>query len=241
VLVHEAAVPLTPDMVLSESTGPLSKIASTAQGSSAAQIRKMNREIYESVIARDAYNPPESLPIWVVAGNTWMHQMLDSEHILAECAQGYSLGINSEFYPFCTSRDCGPARFLSDMGIPFGHPVDVIGSIRTFPIRVGNVPGGNSGACYRDQKELSWEELGVEPEITTVTGRVRRVFSFSDIQLDEALMATGAKSLFVNFVNYLGGTDRTDFLSRVAETAAKHDARIRYIGTGPLLSHIREV
>jgi adenylosuccinate synthase len=116
-------------------------------------------------------------------------------------------------------------------------------SVRTFPIRVGNVPDGYSGDCYPDQVETTWETLGVEPEITTVTKRVRRVFTFSDLQYAEAVSVNRPTHVFLNFCNYLRNFDRLmELLERMvaAEKAARGsntDLR-RYFGFGPTLSDI---
>jgi adenylosuccinate synthase len=50
---------------------------------------------------------------------------------------------------------------------------------------------------------MTWEELGVEPEITTVTKKIRRVFSWSDEQFMQAMMANRPDVVFLNFCNYL--------------------------------------
>lgn len=118
---------------------------------------------------------------------------------IVEVSQGYSLGINSGFYPYVTSRECTVSQALSDAGL---HPNDYAGSmmvVRTFPIRVH----GNSGPCYPDQREIEWSDLGVEPEITTVTKKQRRVFTFSVQQYMDAVAANRPDVVFLNFCNYL--------------------------------------
>jgi hypothetical protein len=71
--------------------------------------------------------------------------------------------------------------------------------VRTYPIRVG----GNSGPGYGDQYEIEWADIGVEPEITTVTKKERRVFTWSDAQYRQALVANQPDIVFLNFCNYL--------------------------------------
>lgn len=129
---------------------------------------------------------------------------------LVEVSQGYSLSLNaSGMYPYTTSRDCTVAQAMSDAGL---HPLDFVDSlmvVRTYPIRVA----GNSGPCYPDQTELTWDELGQTPEITTVTKKVRRVFTWSKEQFKEALRMNRPSVLFVNFMNYLPeGTDHDEWL-----------------------------
>jgi adenylosuccinate synthase len=192
----------------------LSSISSTMQGSAAAAIEKMMRSKEANTAANVvaggvddggyplSYNYPwfESS---VVTQEEWRDALESAESILAEGSQGYSLGINTAFYPFTTSRDCTPARFLSDMGVPHSMLRKVIGTARTFPIRVGNTADGHSGACYPDQKETSWEELGQIAERTTVTQRIRRVFTFSMEQVEEACFYCAPDEIFLNFCNYM--------------------------------------
>jgi adenylosuccinate synthase len=129
-------------------------------------------------------------------------------HVLMEVPQGFALGVNAGFYPHCTSRDITVMQALNDARV---HP-HFLGStmmtLRTYPIRVGNivrdgVTVGESGPVYEDQEELNWTQLGVEPELTTVTKRVRRVFTFSELGLAKALRESRPTHLFLNFCNYL--------------------------------------
>jgi adenylosuccinate synthase len=76
-------------------------------------------------------------------------------------------------------------------------------TVRTFPIRVGNVDGFSSGDYYQDQDETSWEELNLKPELTTVTQRVRRVFTFSKMQYADALLTNMPSTVCINFMDYL--------------------------------------
>lgn len=100
--------------------------------------------------------------------------MLDSgDHdVLIEAAQGCHLDLYRGPYPFTTSGRTTAIDALASAEInPWAHPnaeLQIWMAIRVNPIRVG----GNSGPLAN---ETTWEELGVEPEITTVTKRVRRV------------------------------------------------------------------
>lgn len=139
--------------------------------------------------------------------------------ILAEVPQGVSLSLNGGFYPHTTSRDCTVAQAASDAGI---HP-HFVGQtmlvLRTFPIRVGNIMEykdalvrdnntfGYSGGVYPDQHEISFADLGVEAEITTVTKRVRRIFTWSDQQVIEAIRISRPSVIFLSFCDYLKSND----------------------------------
>lgn len=107
-------------------------------------------------------------------------------------------------------------------------------AIRTYPIRVGNVDGHSSGDWYPDQEETSWEALGVEPELTTVTQRVRRVATFSPEQFMDAVWANAPDYVFVNFLNYLPGDDSIRFIQYLE--ALRDDASQWFdllVGSGP--------
>ena len=71
---------------------------------------------------------------------------------------------------------------------------------RSYPIRVGNTDKGTSGGWYPDQQETTWEALGVEPELTTVTKRVRRVATWSWQQFTDAVRANEPDAIWLGFI-----------------------------------------
>lgn len=190
-------------------SGP-TKIASTRKGVGEAISRKVLRH---GLIARDC---PELKPyIRRVDLNAYMAG--NKRSVLVEVPQGVGLSLNGKFYPHCTSRDSTVMQAMSDAHI---HPSFLGQSmlvVRTFPIRVGNIPDGkggeySSGGHYPDQKETTWEDIGVEAEITTVTKRVRRVFTFSHQQLWDALSLTRPDILYVTFCDYIKDKKKLDAL-----------------------------
>lgn len=241
-MIHEAAMVVTPEMKEREAQ-TLSRISSTMQGSGEAVVAKIRRE--EGVIVRDNMALMEELGLaqYVVSHQTWLQELMDSKRILVEGAQGYSLGHNSGFYPYCTSRDCTATRYLADCAIPAGWLNKVYGVARLHPIRVGNTSDGFSGDIYPDQEELTWEQLGQKPELTTVTKRVRRVFSFSKVQLQEAVIANCCDEVFLNFVNY-NETEARDLIIEVNGCMARGmsmDKLITMVGTGPRRDQVKTV
>lgn len=174
------------------------RIASTRKGVGEAISRKVLRS---SKLARDyewgrhGYQPN----IITIDLNK---RLQAGSSVLCEIPQGVSLSLNSQFYPYVTSRDCTVMQAMSDAGV---HP-SFMGStmlvMRTFPIRVGAIGDNNSGDCYPDQLETSWGALGVEPEITTVTKRVRRVFTWSKLQLNDAMALCRPQSVYLTFCDY---------------------------------------
>lgn len=216
VKIHSRAMVITEDDAAQERSG-VKYIASTMQGSAAALTKKiMRQQGYK--LARDY---PELEPY--IVDN--MHELVDTmllpgfAHMwLHDCSQGFSLSINhGSHYPACTSRDCTATAALSDMGVAPQKIGDVYLVIRPYPIRVGNVVEngvevGNSGGWYRDQHEMTWDEVKKNcgapddldlKELTTVTKRIRRVASFSPEQLRQAVTVNGATKIALNFANYL--------------------------------------
>jgi len=181
-------------------------VAGTGQGVGPAIIKKLGRG-ERAVVGQ--------LPDWFdpmfVSGPFMPQPEFRDTVMFLEVSQGYSLGINSGFYPHVTTRECTVSQALSDAGLPPSMFRKSIMSVRTFPIRVGNTEG-SSGPCYPDQMETSWDRIGVEPEYTTVTKRVRRVFTWSDIQFKQAVFANAPSVIFCNFVEYLRKDQVDDFV-----------------------------
>ena len=163
-------------------------VASTGQGVGPALARKLQRQNVDV-----AQNKQSGF-----TGHNWRQF-----RFFYEVPQGFSLGLNSGFYPYVTSRECTVGQALADAALPATAVRGVFMSVRTLPIRVGNTDNASSGPCYHDQHELDWEGLPFKPEYTTVTNRQRRIFSWSDQQFMDAVAANDPRVVFVNFVNYL--------------------------------------
>jgi len=181
---------------------------------------------------------------------------------LHEGSQGFSLDINhGSHYPQCTSRGTTAVQNVADMGI--GHSLigDIYLVIRPYPIRVGNViedgnTVGYSGDCYDDHSEITWAEVaaagGAPPdvmkgELTTVTKRLRRVFTFSKLQLLDAVAANGATKIALNFANYIdwscyGTNDYNKLPSKVKDFILDIEdlvgLPVTIVGTGPQTNHV---
>lgn len=194
VVLHPAAARIDADCLF-EDQGNVAYMASTGQGIGPALVRKLQRR-------------PEA-----VVGGTGHSIELHKRIVFMEVSQGFSLGINSGFYPHVTTRECTVAQGLADAGLSPFDLREVLMCVRTFPIRVGNTEG-SSGPHYPDQREVTWEELGQQPEYTTVTKRVRRVFTWSDQQFRLALRANRPSAIFLNFVNYLNREEIPAFIEK---------------------------
>lgn len=222
--IHPCAMVLTPEHRRKEEK--LDHIASTKQGAAAAVIEKMMRG-RKAPIARTLKHTEFSQ--YIASHSEWKVRLEMSSGILAEGSQGFSLGINTQFYPYTTSRDCSPAAFLSNMGLPIPMLDMVIGTCRTLPIRVG----GTSGDCYPDQEELSWEDLDLPPELTTVTKRERRIFTYSKMQIEEACWHCAPDLVFLNFANYVEKHYVENIVAHIDGMST-----VRWVGFGPTYQDI---
>jgi adenylosuccinate synthase len=237
IFMHPNAVALVDDDIRAE-RDLTEKNGSTAQGAGAAVVRKIQRR---SNIQQTTFMMLESMGLEKIlcSHDQYQWELRQCHNILLEGAQGYSLGLNQKFHPFCTSRDCTPAKFFADCAVPIQWLRSTFGVMRVHPIRVG----GNSGPIYEDHNEIDWETLGVTPERTTVTNRVRRVFTPSFEQTREAVMECMPDWIFLNFCNYdpALATDMVPQINAIMEEYVAKGARVRWTGWGPHEKDIHEI
>ena len=238
VFIHENAAVITP--LNREAERGWTAIGSTQKGVGAAQQARIARSTNpdQMNIAREALRTYPKLHRLCVSATEYARLLSTAERLQIESAQGFGLSIYHGFYPFTTSRDCTPMQVMADCGVPLAWPVNVVGCLRTYPIRVANrfaadgTMVGTSGPCYPDQEEISWDELGIEPELTTVTKLPRRVFTFSYQQLQDAVVYCRPNRIFCNFMNYLKPAEAHLFVSQVGHTAQVLRSNI-LLGYGP--------
>ena len=236
--IHENATVLLPAHFDAEQGDDrLASIGSTKQGSAAAMIQKIMRNPIRNPTAGALLRSHPQFGGCLLSQKDWLAKIVTADEILLEGAQGYSLGINAGFYPYCTSRDCTPARFMADCGVPLPYLRRVIGTARMHPIRVA----GDSGGCYSDQKEIQWSDLGVQAEFTTVTKKMRRVFTWSERQMEEAIHACQPDHIFLNFCNYdPDGVDKVVSSIAAAASSACRMPVVQYFGWGATHNHVHE-
>lgn len=225
-IIHASAAIINDHTKRLFDTSGMDSIASTGKGVGQAMAAKVLR------MPKSTYGDYPEYPWTEIKGVS----RYDNQIVLLECAQGFSLGPNSGFFPFTTSRECSVAQAMADAGAPPSYYRGAVMCIRTYPIRVGNTDKGNSGPCYPDQKEISWDDIGVSAELTSVTKRVRRVFTFSMLQFEAAYHANKPSVVFLNFCNYM---DR----QQLGELLAKIDAVVDFgtiilLGFGPKASDV---
>ena len=183
-------------------------IGSTQEGVGAALIEKIERKggarqakDISSELFEDGIRVVDTIKLL----NKWNNE---GNKIFIEGTQGCHLSlVTSHHYPKCTSRDCNVSGILADCGLSPRVVNDIIGVVRTYPIRVAG-PSGDTGG-----QELSWgvvsQRCGANvTEQTTVTRRTRRVFEFSYDDIREAIDINRPTQYALMFADYLNMDDR---------------------------------
>ena len=233
IFVHPNAAIVTDEDRKSEETGHIGAVAGTRSGTGSALMRKISRDptaIASNSLGLIAHN--------VVIQN---HRLKPERNAyFMEVSQGFSLGINSHFYPKVTSRECTVMQGLADARVPPKHLARTYMAIRTFPIRVGDVDGHSSGNWYPDQHETNWDNIGVQPEITTVTKRVRRVASFSMQQFYDACHANDPDVVFISHMDYLPKDGQESLMEDLQDARGSMNKSFSFLtGHGPTVKDIR--
>jgi adenylosuccinate synthase len=237
IFVHPNAAVINETDLRMEQGGTVKAVSSTQSGTGAAIARKILR--HPDAIAK---NSLRDMPKNVVIELEGRRFKPERHAYFMEISQGFSLGIHSEFYPYVTSRECTVMQGIADARIAPRHVAMTYMCIRTFPIRVGNLGANSSGDWYEDQTETSWDELGIDPELTTVTQRVRRVASFSMQQYLDAVYANDPDWVAVNFMNYLNERNQAELIDSLMEARALFTKNHEFIGGyGPHASHWRKI
>lgn len=170
--VHENAAMIERNAAEMEKADDLAaRVASTTTGGGWARTRKaFHRDVNLTMRGASHLTGFE-----VVDRTRWFELLVgfEQDDWLFECSQGMMLDTNLGYYPCVTSRTTHPRAAIERNGLGPSAQWSFAGTFRTYPIRTG----GNSGPT--GGKELTWEQVGVKPEIAVVTKRVRRVFEFS--------------------------------------------------------------
>lgn len=222
------------------------KIASTQKGCGASLARKIRRS--GPNLGQFVERTYRKVPFRLATLSLNQEMAEKNASVLVEVPQGFSLSLNSSgFYPYTTSRDCTLQQGMSDAGI---HPRffnKSMAVIRTHPIRVGNILDGDrqvgfSGNVYPDQVETSWAAISRPEERTTVTKRIRRVFTFSNKQYEAMIRHSRPDVVFLNFCNYCESKNRVnDIANRMKEIEKRAGvSTLHFYGYGPASSDIEE-
>jgi adenylosuccinate synthase len=190
IVVDPAATILEPRHIEIEGgDATMQAIGSTRKGIGAARKDRIGRD---AMTARDLWGPDgtELDPRIIVMNvrDLAYATLARGDDLIVEGAQGYGLGLHTEYYPHTTSADCTALDVLADAQIsPWAFEnlqPEIWIAIRPYPIRVA----GTSGPL---QNETSWAALDLPEERTTVTNKVRRVGHWDGSLVAEAVAANG--------------------------------------------------
>lgn len=215
------------------------KIGSTEEGVGEALIRKIQRN--NDIFQVKHYNEISEYSIDTI--ELLNNHLAYNRNILLEGSQGSHLSIvTSNHYPYCTSMDCNASGVLSSCGLSPHNVRNIIGVMRTYPIRVA----GNSGIT--GAKEISWNDVTMRSgsqrfitEKTTVTNRTRRVFEFSNEDVLQSIMINKPDFVALNFIDYINALDHDiRSFSELSKESMKYvlqkeqdlNIDIKLIGTG---------
>lgn len=241
IYVDPNATILEPAHVAVEEGDAALEWGSTRKGIGAARMDRIHRT---ARIFRDRVQVDSSMTEANVTGMA--REYLAAGHtVQIEAAQGYGLGLHTDYYPKTTSADCRAIDALADLGIsPWEYPdaaLEVWLVIRPHPIRVA----GDSGPL---KLETSWEALGLPPERTTVTNKVRRVGAWDPALVARAVKANGTRGvrLWMNMadhvfpelagrrsLNKVNKSDKMRVFAWVERVQEQVNAPIHALGTGP--------
>lgn len=261
VMVDEMATVLEPHHI-DEEQYAAKQLAnwSTQKGIGAARSARTMRT---AKVWRDVA-PPSQTTLQDVA-ELARRQLESGGDVIVEAAQGYGLGLHTPYYPKVTSADCRAIDALAAVGLsPWlferfgfnraggGVQLEVWVVLRPYPIRVA----GESGPL---RNEVSWQELGLPEEHTTVTNKVRRVGLWDAALAEAAIRSNGGPSPAVRVwfsmvdqiipelagitntqfwkgTDYLGGPVAQEVRHRIEDWQAlvrEAGAEIHVMGTGP--------
>lgn len=206
-------------------------MASTMTGAGAAAAAKLRRKAGVQTISdfpvfkEYIFNTYELINGWLDCGwrgilETAQGVDLSIDHGMVRRGSG---GNVLKAYPYTTYRNIDPLSFAGMSGIGKRHIGKIIANVRVNPIRVGDgsnsevdgnsgvsLDGAYSGDHYDDQKEITWEQLTKQSgskvplmEMTSLTKRKRRVFTFSQKQHRHTTMIVQPDVFLLNFVNYI--------------------------------------
>jgi len=240
--IDPQATILTPEHIQTETNLDIhTRIGSTGKGIGAARADRIMRT---APIWADHQREHHNVPI--DTAEYLLDALGEDAHVVIEGTQGYGLGLHAGYYPQCTSNDARAIDFLAMAGInPWAEEVGVFRVYvvaRVNPIRVA----GNSGHL---EGETTWQELGLEPELTTVTRKIRRVGQWDPQLVADAVRHNGGgpKSLTVQVcltmldhavpeaAHYTGPLEGLPAKARewVQRVQDETGAPVAMVGTGP--------
>lgn len=169
----------------------LKEHGSTHKGIGKARVERLHRTAL--TVKDDTFHSRECGVI------VWEPDYHAFDRIVIEGTQGYGLGLHTKYYPYTTSGDARASDFLCQANIcPWDshHKIQVTLVFRTYPIRIA----GNSGPLHG---ETSFEDLGLDPEFTTVTKKKRRIGTWDPDLVETAIKDNCPHYIALNFCDYV--------------------------------------
>lgn len=190
------------DKATEHTSGLVKTIGSTGSGTGAAIQRRISRLTDNKPILASGHNV-----LHPFLSDTTTHiraALKEDKLIVIEGTQGFGLSIfHGGYFPHATSRDTTAAGFVAEAGLSPRDVSDIVLVIRSFPIRVA----GSSGPL---KNEISWNELAIEAglpethqELTTATGRIRRVGRFDGEVVRRAIEINQPTRIVLNHLDYV--------------------------------------
>lgn len=228
--IHPNAVVITQEDIDYEKEHLL-RIASTMTGNGAAAARKVMRhpgvrtasDVPE--LRHLIANTYDKMYNWLARGETGILETAQGFDLSMDHGMVFDdFGAIHKAYPYTTSRNVDPLTFAGMSGLSRNMIGKIFLNLRTLPIRVGDgsnnekdglhteldLSKSHSGAHWPDQDELTWGDVTAisgSPtpllEMTSLTKRVRRIFSFSLMQLQHITRIVQPDFITLNFVNYM--------------------------------------
>lgn len=218
------------------------RIGSTGEGVGPARVARINRDPSQFRQFKDVAEEYGLESCIMKNTPTFIARRQDEGvNVMIEGTQGSGLSLLHSHWPYCTSIDTNAAGIISEVGIAPSRVTDVLMVVRSYPIRVA----GNSGPM---KDEITWEELanvtgvGVTPEKTTVTKKVRRIAKWDDELFQQSCLLNEPTEIALTFADYidptLHGCDNADNVKKsellsdfIYESGLA--GMVKYIGTGP--------
>jgi len=191
----------------------LESIGSTKQGVGVATARKIiGRDLKPHLGARvQLAGKVDELERYIRDTKAELEKAYAAGHrIMLEGTQGTDLSIHHGLYPHVTSRETTVSGCLSDAGISPRRVRKIVMVTRTYPIRVGSPPGGDSGdlPCeisaqrIADRSGLSIDSIE-RTEVGSVSGKKRRIAEFNIERVRRSAVINGATDTALTFADYL--------------------------------------
>ena len=250
VLIDPRASVITSYHLRKEKEGKLSDLGSTLQGVGSTRSSKMMRGeghvFMKSVTSHMGLSELDSTQV--------IHNLLiGGETVLCESTQGFDLDLEHGIdRHYCTSKMVNTSMIMAEAGVPPSLVGNVYGVLRPYPIRVNNRTG--TSGPYTGAEEITWGQVAREcnfpgdssqfGEMTTTTGLLRRVFTFSQHRFQKFLEVCAPTHLCLQFANYIDwdlyrkvdpkvlreNEKLKSFIDRIEEQSK---APVSFVGTGP--------